>query len=196
MKLCSNNKQSEKTRSRIKKAVAVLLKTNTIEDIKITEITALSGVSRNTFYTHYKKIGDVLNDISNDLIADFESIFKKYNYLEFSTNPEPLVKELIVMCKKSSAFSEYVVFAKNQNGILQYVIDTVSNKFYNIYYEERKNNDFLVPYLVQFLIAGVAEYLYKWFKEGQKINYDDIVIQLSYLIKNTLSVLRGIKNNK
>ncbi len=195
MKVQTQNKQSEKTRNRIKKAVAVLLKTKKLEDIKITEITSLSGVSRNTFYTHYNRISDVLNDISKDLVLDFESVFKKYNYLEFSTDPEPLVKELIVMCKKSSTFSEYVVFANNPNGILQTAIDEISNKFTQIYYKERNNDDFLVPYLVHFFIAGIAEYLYKWFQDGQKINSEDIVRQLSFLIKNTISVLRETKNN-
>ncbi len=193
MKVTKNNKQSASTRLRIKKAVAVLLKTTAVEDIKVTEITSLSGVSRNTFYTHYSKISDVLKDITADLILDFESVFIKYKYSEFSTDPTPLIKELIAICKKSPAFLEYVVFSNNSNGVLQGTIDALSEKFYTLYSLERGNNN-LVPYLINFLISGVAQYLYKWFKDGQKIDSTELINQLSSLIKNTVSVLREVKN--
>ena len=193
MKVTKNNKQSASTRLRIKKAVAVLLKTTAVEDIKVTEITSLSGVSRNTFYTHYSKISDVLKDITADLILDFESVFIKYKYSEISTDPTPLIKELIAICKKSPAFLEYVVFSNNSNGVLQGTIDALSEKFYTLYSLERGNNN-LVPYLINFLISGVAQYLYKWFKDGQKIDSTELINQLSTLIKNTVSVLREVKN--
>ena len=193
MKVTKNNKQSASTRLRIKKAVAVLLKTTAVEDIKVTEITSLSGVSRNTFYTHYSKISDVLKDITADLILDFESVFIKYKYSEISTDPTPLIKELVAICKKSPAFLEYVVFSNNSNGVLQGTIDALSEKFYTLYSLERGNNN-LVPYLINFLISGVAQYLYKWFKDGQKIDSTELINQLSTLIKNTVSVLREVKN--
>ena len=193
MKVTKNNKQSASTRLRIKKAVAVLLKTTAVEDIKVTEITSLSGVSRNTFYTHYSKISDVLKDITADLILDFESVFIKYKYSEISTDPTPLIKELVAICKKSPAFLEYVVFSNNSNGVLQGTIDALSEKFYTLYSLERGNNN-LVPYLINFLISGVAQYLYKWFKDGQKIDSTELINQLSSLIKNTVSVLREVKN--
>ena len=193
MKITENNKQSTITRLRIKKAVAVLLKTSAVEDIKVTEITSLSGVSRNTFYTHYSKISDVLKDITLDLILDFESVFVKYKYSEISVNPKPLIIELITICKKSPAFLEYVVFSNNSNGILQGTIDALSEKFYTLYKLER-GNDNLVPYLINFLISGVAQYLYKWFKDGQKIDSNELINQLSSLIKNTVSVMREVKN--
>ncbi|MBO5851115.1 MAG: TetR/AcrR family transcriptional regulator [Clostridia bacterium] len=194
MKISQNNKQSASTRVRIKKAVAVLLKDRAVEDIKVTEITSLSGVSRNTFYTHYAKISDVLKEITSDLILDFESVFTKYKYSEFSSNPKPFIKELVSMCKKSPAFLEYVVFSNNANGILQGTIDAVTDKFYKIYRLERGEDNYLVPYLISYLISGVAQYLYKWFKDGQKINSDELINQLSSLIKNSVSVLRGVKN--
>ena len=193
MKITQNNKQSALKRLRIKKAVAVLLKTTAVEDIKVTEITSLSGVSRNTFYTHYSKISDVLKDITADLILDFESVFVKYKYSEISIDPTPLIKELIAMCKKSPAFLEYVVFSNNSNGVLQGTIDALNEKFYSLYSLERGNNN-LVPYLINFLISGVAQYLYKWFKDGQKIEAQELIEQLSSLIKNTVSVLREVKN--
>ena len=194
MKITQNNKQSALTRLRIKKAVAVLLKTTAVEDIKVTQITALSGVSRNTFYTHYSKISDVLKDITNDLVLDFESVFIKYKYSELASDPMPFIKELITMCKKSPAFLEYVVFSNNSNGVLQGTIDMLTNKFYALYRLERNDDNFLVPYLISFLLSGVAQYLCKWFKDGQKINANELINQLSSLIKNTVSVLRDVKN--
>lgn len=194
MKVTHTNKQSAITRLRIKKAVAVLLKTCAAEDIKVTQITTLSGLSRNTFYTHYSKISDVLKDITSDLIIEFESVFAKYKYSEFATNPKPFINELITMCNKSHAFLEYVVFSSNANGILQDVIEAVTEKFYAIYCQERKSNNYLVPYLINFLISGVAQYLCKWIKDGQKINAQELTNQLSSLIKNTVSVLRDVKN--
>ena len=78
MKVFKYDKRSVKTRDRIKKAVSILLKNNANGNIKITDITNTAKISRNSFYTHYSAINDVLEDIFLDVVSSYDKIFEKF----------------------------------------------------------------------------------------------------------------------
>ena len=104
-----NDKRSIRTRSVIKKSVMVLLKSKRLEDIGISEIAKIALISRNSFYTHYNSVSDVLDDIFLDIITRFDDIIVKYDYDEFIENPYPMLKELD-MCAVASIVGEYTTF--------------------------------------------------------------------------------------
>ncbi len=196
MKQKYDNKQSRQTRERILKAVFVLMKTEPAGEIKVSEITSLAGISRNSFYTHYSSVENVIEDIIYMLINDFNSVFEKYDYYEFIEDPYPLLNELLVSCKNNKAFSEYVVFSKSGNGIVQGIIDGVTDKFYKIYMEKRGDKRPSIPYLINFLVSGVVEFVYKWFKDGKPVEFEEVIKKISLLVKNGVIMARQVKNEE
>ena len=57
------NKKEEKTNELILAALERLLEKKSYTDISVSDIILESTVSRSTFYTHYKKKDDVLNEL-------------------------------------------------------------------------------------------------------------------------------------
>lgn len=66
------DKREEKTIALVRKAFAELINERDYDDITIQDILDKSGISRSTFYAHYKTKDDLLLSISNHL---FEHVF-------------------------------------------------------------------------------------------------------------------------
>ena len=187
------DKRSTKTRTKIKTALMVLLKTKSVRDISVCEITALAHVNRNSFYTHYKSVNDVLNDIYESVFSMFSEVYNKYAYSDIVENPYPFMKEITLILVDNVAFSEYVVFSKNSNKLVQDLIDNLTDKFYEMYMAYRKDPNPIVPYVINFLIGGTIELIYSWFKKGRKDSIEDILICVSAMVKEGVISARSIK---
>ncbi len=190
------DKRSLRTRSLIKKAVIVLLKKKRPNEIAVTEVTKIALISRNSFYTHYNSILDVLDDIFNDVLDSFDLVLSKYDYSEFEKNPYPCLKEISVPLIANSAFSEFVIFSKSSNSFVQGIIDALTEKFYNKYLQNRGTSNENIPYMVNFLVAGSINFVYKWFVDGKVVSYDVVLKDISNLITEGIKMIRNIKNEK
>ena len=186
------DKRSLKTRDRIKKSVMLLLK-NKSDKISVLKITSLAKLSRNTFYTHYSCLVDVYNDIFLDIMENFDGIFKKYKYEELVNNPYPFIKEIVTVTELNSAFSEYVLFSKSPNGMVQKLIDELTDRFYNLYLSSRGDNNRILPYLINFIIGGVIEIIHKWYKEGKSVDLDNVLESVNQIIKDSIVMVRDVK---
>ncbi|MBO5713735.1 MAG: TetR/AcrR family transcriptional regulator [Clostridia bacterium] len=187
------DKRSTKTRSKIKTALMVLLKTKSPRDITICEITTLAHVNRNSFYTHYKTIHDVMTDIYESVFVVFSDIYNKYSYNDIILNPYTFMKELTLILIENSAFSEYVMFSKHSGTLVQDLIDNFTEAFYDKYIEFRQDANPIVPYVIKFLISGTVEIIFSWFKNGRKDSIEDILVCLSGMIKDGIVSARSIK---
>ena len=194
-KLKKIDKRSVRTRSQIRKAVIILLKTKRPDEIRVCEITSLALISRNSFYTHYNSVADVLNDIFNETIYQFDLILNCYSYEEIVENPYNLLKETAMLLIDNSAFSEHVIFSKNSNLFVQGIIDALTDRINNIYLKTRGEENFTTTsYLINFLVSGTVEFLYKWFKDGKPVPFEDLLSQISILVKEGIKMIRGVKN--
>lgn len=61
----------EPTQRTICETMLKLMREKPMDKIKVTEVTALAGISRSTFYSYYDSIYSVVQDIEDDFIAHF-----------------------------------------------------------------------------------------------------------------------------
>ncbi|WP_338448489.1 TetR family transcriptional regulator [Niallia oryzisoli] len=59
----NENKRVQRTKNSLKKALLSLLKIKTFDDITITDIIKEADYNRGTFYIHYEKKKDLLDDL-------------------------------------------------------------------------------------------------------------------------------------
>lgn len=188
------DKRSIRTRSVIKKAVMVLLKTKRLEEIGVSEIAKIALISRNSFYTHYTSVPSVLDDIFLDIVNRFDEVISKYEYDEFTNNPYPMLKELASPLIDNSAFSEFVIFSKNSIVIVQRIIDTLTERFYTVYVNKRGEAP-NVAFLINFMVSGIIQLIYKWYKDDKPVPFNDILEQVSKIVKEGVLMLRDVKNS-
>jgi len=71
------DKRVERTQQALKEALLKLMANKPLPKIHISEITEAAGVSRGTFYTHYEKKEDLLEELSEDMLDEMTISFRK-----------------------------------------------------------------------------------------------------------------------
>ncbi len=77
------DKRVIRTKKAIKAALFKIMEEKDISSISISELTAKANVNRRTFYTHYRNITDILNEIEGDLVSALRELVRKFDTNNF-----------------------------------------------------------------------------------------------------------------
>ena len=75
-----NNSRSRETRERLKEALLRLLARRDILDVTVSRLCQEAGVNRSTFYSHYDSIGDLMEELEQEIGANLMRRFRGDNY--------------------------------------------------------------------------------------------------------------------
>ena len=81
-----SDKRVIRTKKAIKAALFKILETKDLSAVTITELTQKANVNRRTFYTHYRNIADILNDIEEDLIAALTKLLQRFDVNDYKAS--------------------------------------------------------------------------------------------------------------
>ncbi len=81
-----SDKRVIRTKKAIKAALFKLLEEKSLSVVTITELTQKANVNRRTFYTHYRNITDILNEIEEDLINALTQLLRKFDANDYKTS--------------------------------------------------------------------------------------------------------------
>ena len=71
-----NDQRIRLTKMLIRRAFLDLLRTKPMQGISIKELCTAAGINRGTFYSHYTDIYDLLEQIEDDMMHDFQEALK------------------------------------------------------------------------------------------------------------------------
>lgn len=81
-----SDKRVIRTKKAIKAALFRIMEDKDISSITISELTTKANVNRRTFYTHYRNITDILNEIEGDLVAALGELVRKFDPNDFEAS--------------------------------------------------------------------------------------------------------------
>ncbi len=73
------NSSVRSTKRRIREGFIELMKEKTISEITVAELTSKVEISRGTFYTHYKDIYDLVEQLENEIFENVDQILETEN---------------------------------------------------------------------------------------------------------------------
>ncbi len=79
----NSDKRVIRTKRSIRNALFKLMECKNIEDISISELTANANVNRRTFYTHYRNITDILDEIEAELVQALTEMLATADYSNY-----------------------------------------------------------------------------------------------------------------
>lgn len=66
-----------KTKGAIRNALFELMSEKALAKITISEICARAMINRKTFYSHYRSVGDVIEELENEVLGEFSAILRR-----------------------------------------------------------------------------------------------------------------------
>lgn len=95
-----SDKRVIRTKKAIKSALFAIMENKDISSITISELTKRANVNRRTFYTHYRSITDILNEIESDLVKAVTELAGEFDKGDFKSSTYKLflgLNELITV---------------------------------------------------------------------------------------------------
>lgn len=152
-------KQSALTQESLIGALARLLKEKSIEDISVSELTKVAGISRMTFYRHYRNIIDVFDIEVANVLAEFQATITYHDNNQY-------ILEMVLFFQQHSDFVKLLLRA-HQEELLRSNIATVMGqlsvgKELLQHFSPRE-----IRYYVAYHTAGLMNVIINWINDDQ-----------------------------
>lgn len=176
MKKNIKDHRSRVTKLLIRKAFTELLSRKPVENISIKELCDLAGINRGTFYNHYTDIFDLLNQIEDEMLIDFQKALepllsskeKYHNPVEISTE--------IFQCLKDN--SDICIVTLGDYGDKKFALKLINLgrekciESYSKYFKQASPKQ--IEYFYSFASAGCIGLLRKWLDDGMTSSANEI----------------------
>lgn len=156
----------------LKEALLSLLCEIKLSDIKVVTLCERAEINRATFYSHYKNVYQLFEEIIDDFMDNMCSFIVKIN--------GNIPKE-----RKIEHFSELVTFIDKNSSLFIMVFENSSNfeltshKYQvlqqKVHQRLKSNNSMMFKYITNYYIYSGGAILYTWLKNGKKESYDEII---------------------
>jgi AcrR family transcriptional regulator len=180
------------TKAVLKDSLIRLMETKSILSISIKQICEAAGISRSTFYAHYKDQYDLLEQIEEETLVEFDKLLTKYEPI----NIMPNVRELTAMIQDvllyiaSDVNSIRVFMSENGESSFQRKIIRFFTELMQRYYLKSQNASLLdekaLKYYSIFVRDGAIAIMQEWFKSGMDLSVADMAKMFSRLIRGVL----------
>lgn len=174
-----------KTKKALYESLLDLMKEQTFEEIKVSEICTNALVNRSTFYAHYNDKYELLVALLNDLKLNLLASLKR-NENEINTK-EYFMKMLELLInhidEKRKIYS--AILTNNRNGILMDILFDVADKDIKERIEDNKQDitkDIPAEIITKFYLGAIINIGIEWIRDNSKYKKEDILKYFAILI--------------
>ncbi len=168
MKKLTNDHRTRVTRMLIRRAFMSLLAQKPIQSISVKELCERAGINRSTFYAHYTDLHDLLQQIEDEMFAEFEKALDTLYHLD-ATAPEPVaVTTEVFQCLKDN--SDLCTVTLSDYGDKAFALKLLQRgreccmENYLQYFKGASPRQ--VEYYYAFVSAGCIGLLRRWLDDG------------------------------
>ncbi len=151
------DRRVRRTKKLLKDALAKLLLEKNLNNISVSELTALADISRGAFYTHYQDIYDLYESLENDFVADMRSIIVEGSLNEYYDQYEKVIDYVYENADICRAFMDGTRCREKMTVVLEERFSAIV--LYEMHADELKEE---WKYLIRYQIEGFMATLRLW----------------------------------
>ncbi len=180
--------RTQYTRKVIQDAFFALLKEQPLYKIKVSDLCERAGINRSTFYRHYTDPFDLMNQLEEQYLSEFEAYVKEVRLKGLKDG----LKMMIANVKESQ--EQYLVLVSDNadNQFINKMITVSYSVFRNgfeITYPQLTENQ--RAYLFDFMVSGCIHAILDWVNRGMPESPDDLAAFLADLYGSVIDHVSG-----
>ena len=180
-------KSAIRSKSFIKHALVKLLTEKNLDRITVTEVIETSGISRGTFYSHYKSLDDVLNQIVDDEYNKIVGLIGENCEIYF--NPDNVLMVVSTIFDYISDDKDYYTGIIGYKPLFDSVMAKISGKYQEQAFKVIKEkctiqSDDEANYVLVYTVGGIIYEILKWAKDETELNAEMVVNIMSSMFRN------------
>ena len=187
------DKRVLKTKKAIKAAHLSIMEEKDISDITISELTRKAGINRRTFYTHYRSISDIIDEIESDMVALLSEVVQKIDVIDIRKSAYNVFIELneMVAVEFDYYFSRVRmdmrgVFMTRLKGIASELADKLLSENSNL---SRETAEMISEYIV----GGFFNVFVEWRTSGGNIPVEQAARLAGIMAEGCLESIRQLR---
>lgn len=185
--------RSVKTRKVIRFTLMRILRTKNINDVTVKELTAQSDRNRNSFYTHYRSVQDVLFDVNNDVVGYINKILKKYTLKGFLLKPDDLLNEMSAFIASHKRAATLYMTSTASTEIINFTKRQLTEQVIRCSYNQFGIDNALMHYVVSFYVTGIFDLYYNWLVYG-RIEIGELTKLMISFVKDGFQDIKELLN--
>lgn len=181
------DRRIRKTRHQLRQGLAKLMLEKSIKEITVKELTELVDMNRGTFYLHYKDIYDMVDQLEDEIMAEFQAI------LEVSPGPEqtesllPLFSRIYTYLAENADLCAVFLGENGDIAFVEKIKALIHDKCFRTWavrYTDADPEKFEGFYA--FVVGGHIGLIQNWLSTGMKENPEEMAALAEDM------VLRGV----
>ncbi|MBP5695002.1 MAG: TetR/AcrR family transcriptional regulator [Bacilli bacterium] len=180
------------TKLMIRKAYAELLKESQDKKISVKDLCEKADINRGTFYSHYKDV----DDLHNQLVDQFKTILEE-TFVDFlstvdidNVSTKDFIKGILKGIYTNKDLYEILLYGGNSQNLILEVLDVAKNlvnTFYTKIFKNKTLED--INFWYSFVSGGAVFVIMNWIDNGFDTTIDKLAEELNSLVLVTASTL-------
>lgn len=190
----STDRRVRKTEESLKKCLSELMRTKSINEIKVADLAEKADINRSTFYLHYRDVFDLVEHIENNLINKISLAFEELekNRISGVSLLDFLDDVFTVVSDNSLMFSALL----NKNGDINFqhkIKNFLRNKTKNITKQRFVTflSDNHISLISDYCISGVMGIAQTWISNPSLGSCHDMAVLSYNIIENGINGFMG-----
>lgn len=181
-----------RTRKAIRSAFAELLSEKDYNDITVTDISERADINRKTFYNYYRNTEDLVQDIENEAIADFDTLMDDLREHHILDNPEMIVTRISAAIESNlDYFRDFLIISKNA-ALFNRIADSLKKQIRVTLADQDVMDPMKAEALSIYITSGALSVYRDWLMDGRRAPREELD---AYLQRLTIACVSEALNN-
>lgn len=182
------DRRIRKTKTALREGFARLIAKKSIKEITVKELVEEVDINRSTFYLHYTDINNMLKEIEDELVTEFERVIELHRPSKGREETLSFFYEIYDILKKNKSIC-LALISENGDILFQNRIENLIAKESRNYIEENfseNNQDF--TYVFNFCASGCIGLFKKWLNEDGEESVKHMAEITTKMVLNTIGM--------
>lgn len=157
------DRRVRRTKRQLRMALTSLMLRKDIGTITVHEITELADVNRGTFYSHYKDVNDLLNQLEENIFVTLEAVAEKYDPSDSGGDPYPFIFELLTLIGENADICKALLCNNGDVNFQRRLFNALKDQYFRKYLTLfRPDETHRLEYYCTFIVAGILYITMDW----------------------------------
>lgn len=161
------DRRVRRTKARLRQAMTQLMLEKDLSSITVRELTDLADVNRGTFYTHYKDIYDMIEQVENEIFSELEDLLDLHTSEIVQRDIAAVLQEVFRFVGRNQNLCRVFLTRQSADRFFQRLNQLIYRKCLDEWKELYHTADREAPrYALEFVVSGTVGLIRAWATNG------------------------------
>lgn len=184
----TKDRRVRKTLGALREGLASLMQSKPVNEISVSELTALCDINRGTFYRYYRDVFDMVDKTEKQVFANIEQIAEKYG-TDLETDMPRMMREMFAYFESDRPICRAILGLHGNTLFVSQVAGLMKGKYASFWKNSDRSDPARTEYCFNFVVSGSIGLMREWLCRDDPQPAPEIAALAARLISNGLRVL-------